>query len=328
MTVNLSPLGLGTSQLGNLYRVTTDAEAAGAVGTAWDGGVRYFDTAPAYGRGLSERRLGELLAERPRDEYVLSTKVGRRLVPSPETADERDPMFDVPADLRLEDDLSRDGIRRSLHESLDRLGLDRVDVLYLHDPDDHEEQALTTAIPAMIELREEGLVRAVGAGMNQTAMLTRFVEETDIDLVLCAGRYTLLEQGALADLLPAALAHDVGVVIGGVFNSGLLARPRPPEGALYNYSEAPAPLLERARKIADACERHGVTLPDAALAFVRAHPAVVSTVVGSRGADQVSAFLEAARTPVPVELWAELREAWLLDPMAPVPHASLPDISI
>lgn len=328
MSVNLSPLGLGAAQLGNLYRVTTEDEAAGAVRAAWDGGIRYFDTAPHYGLGLSERRLGALLAQYPREEYVVSTKVGRLLVDSPETADEQDEDFVVPATHRRVWDFSRDGVRRSIEESLSRLGLDHIDVAYLHDPDEHWYEASSQAVPALVELREEGVVRAVGVGMNQTPMLTRFVRETDIDLVMCAGRYTLLEQGALADLMPAAVERNVGVVIAGVFNSGLLARPRPPEDAHYDYAPAPAELLAKTNQIADICERHGVTLPDVALAFVRAHPAVVSTVVGARGAEQVESVLAHSRTPVPVEVWEELRSAWLIDPMAPVPQTMLPDIQL
>lgn len=328
MSVNLSPLGLGAAQLGNLYRTTTDVEAAGAVEAAWSGGIRYFDTAPHYGLGLSERRLGNHLAQYPRDEYVVSTKVGRLLVHSPETAGKQDTDFAVPASLRRVWDFSRDGVRRSLEESLERLGMDHVDVVYLHDPDDHWDEASTQAIPALVELREEGVIRAIGVGMNQTPMLTRFVRETDVDLVMCAGRYTLLEQGALADLLPAALERSVGVVIAGVFNSGLLARPRPPADAHYDYETAPVELLAKTNRIADVCERHGVTLPDVALAFVRAHPAVVSTVVGARGAGQVESFLAHSRTSIPVEVWEDLRSEWLIDPMAPVPHTMLPDIQL
>lgn len=328
MSVNLSPLGLGAAQLGNLYRTTSEDEAAGAVEAAWDGGIRYFDTAPHYGLGLSERRLGALLVQYPRAEYIVSTKVGRLLVDSPETADEQDPDFVVPATHRRVWDFSRDGVRRSLEGSLERLGLDHVDVVYLHDPDEHWYQASSQAVPALVELRDEGVVRAIGVGMNQTAMLTRFVRETDIDLVMCAGRYTLLEQGALADLMPAAVERDVGVVIAGVFNSGLLARPRPPEDAHYNYAPAPAELVAKTNQIADICEGHGVTLPDVALAFVRAHPAVVSTVVGARGAEQVESVLAHSRTAIPVEVWEELRNAWLIDPMAPVPHTMLPEIQL
>ncbi|MFG3556962.1 aldo/keto reductase [Micromonospora sp. NPDC047557] len=311
--IRLTALGFGAAQGGNLYRATSDDEFAAAVDTAWAAGIRYFDTAPHYGLGLSERRLGAALRSRPRDEYVVSTKVGRLLVPSPETAGERDSQgFDVPADLRRVWDFSRDGVRRSLEASLERTGLDRVDVVYLHDPDEHWEQAATEAVPALVELRDQGVIGAIGAGMNQSAMLARFVEETDIDVVMCAGRYTLLEQGALDDLLPAAQARGVGVVIAGVYNSGLLARDQPPADAVYNYQQAPPELIERARRIAAVCQAYGVTLPQAALAFVRRHPAVVSTVVGVRDAAQVTETLRRSDADVPEQLWAALRDAGLL----------------
>lgn len=324
----LGPLVLGTGPLGNMYRAVDEDEARATVDAAWDEGVRAFDTAPHYGIGLAERRLGAALAGRPRDEYVVSTKVGRLLVPAPELAGQQDPDFLVPADVRREWDFSRDGVLRSLEESLDRLGLDRVDIVYVHDPDDHWEQASAEAVPALVELRDQGVVRAVGVGMNQSAMLTRFVRETDVDVVMCAGRYTLLEQGALADLFPAALEREVGVVVAGPFNSGLLATPRPPEDAHYDYAPVPQPVLERARRIADLCEQHGTTLPAAALAFVRAHPAVVATAVGALGPDEVRTALERSRSHVPVELWEDLRAAWLLDPMAPVPQTSFPDVPL
>ncbi|WP_422739788.1 aldo/keto reductase [Micromonospora sp. WMMD729] len=311
--VRLSTLGFGAAQGGNLYRATSDEEFSAAVDTAWDAGIRYFDTAPHYGLGLSERRLGAALRSRPRDEYVVSTKVGRLLVPSPESARERDPEgFDVPADHRRVWDFSRDGVLRSLTASLERTGLDRVDVVYLHDPDEHWEQAATEAVPALVELREQGVVGAIGAGMNQSAMLARFVQETDIDVVMCAGRYTLLEQGALDDLLPAAQAAGVGVVIAGVYNSGLLARDQPPADATYNYQQAPPEVIERARRIAAVCQEYDVTLPQAALAFVRRHPVVVSTVVGLRDAAQVTETLRRFDADVPEQLWAALRDAGLL----------------
>ena len=324
--VALTELGLGMAQLGNLYRETTDAEARSAVQAAWAAGIRYFDTAPHYGLGLSERRIGALLAEHPREEYVLSTKVGRLLVPSPETSGKRDDQgFDVPATHRRVWDFSRDGVLRSLEASLERLGLDRVDVVYLHDPDEHWEQASQQAMPALTELRDQGVVRAVGVGMNETAMLADFITECDIDLVMCANRYTLLEQGALSDLLPAALARGVGVVIAGVYNSGLLARNHPPANARYDYEVAPVGLLPRLHRIADVCERHQVTVPEAALAFVAAHPAVIATVVGARTGSQVESNIARSQAQIPVELWHDLRAEGLLDLGAPVvPADDLP----
>ncbi|RZT77291.1 D-threo-aldose 1-dehydrogenase [Micromonospora violae] len=311
--VRLSELGFGAAQGGNLYRTTTDEEFAAAVDAAWEAGVRYFDTAPHYGLGLSERRLGAALRHRPRDEYVVSTKVGRLLVPSPEDAHLRDSDgFDVPATHRRVWDFSRDGVYRSIEASLERTGLDRFDIVYLHDPDDHWEQAAHEAVPALIDLRDQGVVGAIGAGMNQSAMLARFVRETDVDVMMCAGRYTLLEQGAADDLLPAAENRGVGVVIAGVYNSGLLSRDRPPADAVYNYEQAPAQLIERARRIAAVCETYGVTLPQAALAFVRRHPAVVSTVVGVRTEAQVDETVRRSGIVVPEELWDALAAAGLL----------------
>ncbi|MCZ7375867.1 aldo/keto reductase [Micromonospora sp. WMMC250] len=311
--VRLTELGFGAAQGGNLYRTTTDEEFASAVDTAWEAGVRYYDTAPHYGLGLSERRLGAALRDRPRDEYVVSTKVGRLLVPSPQDAHLRDSDgFDVPASHRRVWDFSRDGVLRSIEASLERTGLDRVDVVYLHDPDDHWEQAAREAVPALVELRDQGVVGAIGAGMNQSAMLARFVRETDVDVLMCAGRYTLLEQGAADDLLPAAGDRGVGVVIAGVYNSGLLSRERPPADAVYNYQQAPRELIQRARQIAAVCQTYGVTLPQAALAFVRRHPAVVSTVVGVRDGAQVTETMRRFETVVPEELWDALAAAGLL----------------
>jgi D-threo-aldose 1-dehydrogenase len=311
--LELTQLGLGAAQLGNLYRVTTDEEAAETVAAAWEGGIRYFDTAPHYGVGLSERRLGEHLRAHPRDEFVVSTKVGRLLVPSPETAHERDPQgFDVPADPRREWDFSRDGILRSVEESLARTGLDRFDILYLHDPDDFFEQASTEGIGALLELREQGVVRAVGAGMNHAAPLAELIRRADVDLVMCAGRYTLLDDRAAAELLPLALERGVGVVIAGVYNSGLLSTPRPGPDAQFDYQPASREILDRAHRAADICEAHGVSLPEVALAYVWRHPAVASVVVGARGRNQVEQNLARAQTPIPDALWGDLAEAGII----------------
>lgn len=312
----LPAVGLGCAQLGNLYRPITDDDAAAAVDAAWRGGVRYFDTAPHYGLGVSERRLGAALRGRPRDEYVVSTKVGRLLVPTTNDAMD-DEGFVVPATHRRVWDFSRDGVLRSLEASLDRLGLDRVDVLYLHDPDDHWTQAVEQGYPALAELRDQGVVRAIGVGMNQSEMPARFVRHTDLDLIMLAGRYTALEQGALDDLLPICEQRGVSVVAAGVFNSGLLSRPRPQENTSYNYAQAPAELIDRARRIADVCERHGTTLPAVALHFPLAHPAVVSVVVGSGRADQITRNLDLLDTPVPSAVWDDLAAAGLLRPAAP-----------
>ncbi len=315
----LSELSLGCAQLGNLYREVSDAEAKATVDAAWDLGIRYFDTAPHYGLGLSERRLGAALAPRPRDAYVLSSKVGRLLEPVRVVAGLDEEGYAVPATHRRVWDFSRDGIRRSLTESLERLGLDRVDIVYLHDPDKHWADVLDTGYPALAELRAEGVVRAVGAGMNQAAMLADLVRETDVDLVMLAGRYTLLEQDSLDDLLPVCEERHVGVVAAGVFNSGLLSRPYPRENAKYNYEDAPADILERARAIAGVCARNGTTLPAAAVAFPLAHPTVVSVCVGARSAEQIETSAALYREPIPADLWSELKADGLLREDAPVP---------
>ena len=310
--LSVTELGFGAAQLGNLFRETTDDEAQAAVGAAWDAGIRYFDTAPHYGLGLSERRLGAALADRPRDDYVLSTKVGRLIVPSgyPDgTVD--DEGFAVPATSRRQFDLSRDGIRRSVDESLQRLGLDRIDIAYLHDPDDHGPAAHAEAIPALIELRDEGVVRAVGAGKNQSAMPAEFVRRHDVDVIMLAGRYTLLEQGALDDLMPLAVDRGVGIVAAAVYNSGLLSRPRPAADAHYDYGPAPAEVIATANAIADACEEFGITLPEAAIAYPLRHPAVVSVVVGMRTADQVIGTAERYGARIPQDFWRVLSERGL-----------------
>ena len=319
--VRLSALGLGGSMLGNLYEATTEAEGATAVDSAWQAGVRYFDTAPHYGLGLSEQRLGSALAGRPRDAFVVSTKVGRLLVPDSAGADRRDDAgFDVPAAFRRVWDFSRDGVLRSIESSLERLGMDRVDVVYLHDPDDHWPEAVGEGFPALAQLRAEGVVRAIGAGMNQSAMLTRFVRETDMDVVMVAGRYTLLEQGALDDLLPAALERGIAVVAAGVFNTGILASAHPGPGAKYNYANASPTVLQKAQRIASLCERHGTSLPAAAMRFPLGHPAVASVVIGARDGAEMRANAAAFGSRIPQALWDDLHAAGLVVPSAPLPE--------
>lgn len=313
--VPVSPLGLGAAAIGNLFTQVGEEQAHETVAAAWQHGVRYFDTAPHYGLGLSERRLGAALREHPRAHYTLSTKVGRRLDPAGGGGDDLADGFAVPATHRRVWDFSADGVRRTLEASLERLGLDRVDVVYLHDPDDHAEEAFREGYPALEQLRSEGVVRAIGAGMNQAEMLTRFVRDTDVDVVLCAGRYTLLDQRAAAELLPAAAERGVSVVIGGAFNSGLLADPTP--GATYDYARAPAGLLDRALRMKGIAERHGIGLRAAALAFCAAHPAVASVLVGARSADEVRDCAAQFATPVPAAFWRELRDTGLLPPEEP-----------
>ncbi|HVK21813.1 MAG TPA: aldo/keto reductase [Actinokineospora sp.] len=301
--VEVSALGFGAAGIGNLYRAVDDADALGAVDSAWDAGIRYFDTAPHYGLGLSERRLGEALAGRPRSEYVISTKVGRILEPNP-AGGRDDQGFDVPADSVRRWDFSGDGVRRSLESSLERLGLDRIDIVLLHDPDDHWQQAVEEAYPALHELRAQGVIGAIGAGMNQWEMLDRFVTETDIDVVMLAGRYTLLDQSAAEVLLPHCLERNVSVLGAGVFNSGVLAKDTP--GDKYNYDTIPADVHARAVRIAEVCGDHGVSLPQAAMAYVARHPAVATVVVGARSAAQITRNADLFAKPVPDALWTDL----------------------
>jgi D-threo-aldose 1-dehydrogenase len=298
-------LGYGAANVGNLYRAMSGEEARAVLDAAWECGIRHFDTAPHYGLGLSERRLGAFLATKPRAEYVVSTKVGRLLRPSPETADRLDDenQFAVPASLRRVWDFSARGIRASLEESLERLGLDAVDVLYLHDPDEHElADDLATGVPALAALREEGLVSAIGIGSKSTEALLAAVRTSALDLAMVAGRYTLLEQ---ADgVVEACREAGVGIVAAAVFNSGLLSTPRP--GGRYEYGAVPAEMLARAERLAEVCARHGVTLPEAALQFPLREPAVRSVVVGAATPEQVRENARRMQVEIPEALWDEL----------------------
>jgi D-threo-aldose 1-dehydrogenase len=299
--VELPTVGLGTAGIAGLYESVGEDEAHAVVRRALDAGVVYLDTAPQYGHGTAERRVGAALAGVERQGFILSTKVGRLIVPRPgghtgifPDAPPSDAVFDF----------SRTGILRSLEASLHRLGLDHVDVVLIHDPDDYEEQALREAYPVLEELRAEGVVRAIGAGMNQTRVLERFVRETDVDLVLVAGRFTLLDREAASSLLPACLERDVAVVVGGVFNSGILADPGP--GARYGYVSASPDTLARARALAVTCERHGVSLRAAALQFPMRHPAVTSVLAGARSVRELDDCLTQLACEIPADLWAEL----------------------
>lgn len=307
----------GVAPIANLGHEITDEAAFDTLEAAWSAGVRYFDAAPHYGLGLGERRLGEFLRTKPRDQFVISTKVGRLLVENPLGEQPDDDGFAVTSPLVRQRDYSGDGVRRSLDESLQRMGLDRVDVVFVHDPDDFFAEAMDGAFPALDALRRDGTIVSYGAGMNQTEMLTRFVQGTDLDVVMCAGRYTLLEQGALDDLLPAAEARGVSVVAAAVFNSGLLARDRPSPGATYNYAPAPAELIARVNAIADVCEAHGVTLPAAALQFASGHPSVATVCTGARSADQVERNARLFDVRIPAALWDALKAGGLLQEGAP-----------
>jgi D-threo-aldose 1-dehydrogenase len=317
--VSLTEIGFGAAVIGNLYQETSDQDAEEAVEAAWQAGIRCFDTAPHYGLGLSERRLGRSLAGFPRDEFVLSSKVGRVLVPNLHPTG-RDPEgFAVPDQLRRERDYSRNGVVRSIDTTLARTGLDRLDVVYVHDPDDHWQQAADEAIPALADLRSQGVLRAIGVGMNQSGMLARFLRETPVDVVMLAGRYTLLEQDALDDVLATATTADKSVVAVGVFNSGILAQQRPGLGAKYNYQDAAPEIITRANQIADICEQHGISLPAAAIAFPLAHPCVVNVTLGMRSAAEVHRNVNLYDSRVPPGLWSDLRASGLLRPDAPTP---------
>ena len=317
MDLGASPVVFGAAPVGGLYAPVSDEAAAETLQAAWAAGIRAFDTAPHYGAGLAERRLGEFLAGRPRDEFVVSTKVGRLLVPAAGDVDGAEGFYGTPPLTRIRD-YSRDGVLRSLAESLGRLGLDRVDIALIHDPDDFLRQAADAAYPALAELRSQGAVRAIGAGMNSATALTWLVERCDVDCVLVAGRYTLLDDAAADRLFPLCLRRGVAVLAGGVFNSGILAGPE--DGATYDYAPAPPPLLDRARRMRDACARHGVPLPAAALQYTLRHPAVTAAVVGTRTPEEVTSDVSYLQTPIPDALWAELeallhdREAFWVSP--------------
>lgn len=303
--LTLTEIAFGAASLGNLYRASTDEEARAAVDAAWTGGIRYFDTAPHYGLGLSERRIGEALSRYPREEYVLSTKVGRLIVPNEHPTEVDDDMFVVPADFRREWDFSRDGIRLSVEQSLQRLGLDRIDILYLHDPDvSGIPDAASAGAAALIELRDEGMIRAVGIGSNDTQSIAELLTTTDIDTAMLAGRYTLLEQRGAEQVFEAA--GDRRITIAGVFNSGLLAQARPDANAEYNYAPAPADIVARANRLADATERHGVQLPQAAMAYPLLNSGVASVALGMRTAAEVRTNLALAAREIPQKLWSDL----------------------
>jgi len=304
--VTVTDLGFGAAPIGNLYRAIDDETALLAVEAAWEGGIRYFDTAPHYGLGLSERRLGAALKQHPRTEFTISTKVGRLLVRNDApTGSDLENGFAVEDLLRRERDYSRDGVVRSLESSLERLDIDHIDIVYIHDPEEHMEAAVRQAVPALIELRGQGVVGAVGVGMNFVEPLRRFVAETDVDILMVAGRWTLIDRSA-KPLLEECLTHGVAVVSAAPFNSGLLSRPAPPPDARFDYEQAPPHLLDAARACASVCNAHATTLPTAALQFPLRHPAVSSVVAGMRTAEQCVVNVEWANAKIDEQLWAAL----------------------
>jgi len=311
--LEVTRLGFGTAPLGGLFQALADDEAHLVVEAAWSEGLRFFDTAPQYGNGLAEQRLGAVLSTKPRDQYVLATKVGRLLkAGAPPQSD----TFPGAPPLNPVFDFSYDGVMRSVEESITRLGIDRIDVLHIHDPDEHFAEALSGAYPALDRLRAEGTIQAVGAGMNQAEMLARFAREANFDCFLLAGRYTLLDQVGLTELLPLCVARGIAIIAGGVFNSGILADPKP--GTHYNYQTAPDELVQRAARIKAVCERHDVSQKAVAIQFPLGHPAVQTVLTGCRSVDEVNENVEAFRSPIPPAVWHDLKAAGLLAADAPV----------
>ncbi|MFV0317894.1 MAG: aldo/keto reductase [Microthrixaceae bacterium] len=308
MRLRLEPggLSLGCAPMGNLYRKVPDDDVAAVVHTAFERGVNLFDTAPHYGYGLSESRLGAALAGRPRDDYLLATKVGRLLLPVDQVGETDGDIFVGTPPVRSSFDFSADGVRRSLEESLGRLGVDRVDIVHVHDPEDHLEQAITEAYPALLGLRDEGVIDAVGLGTNFAEVAGAVLSRVDLDCILLAGRVTLLDDSGIA-VLDRCAERNVSVFAAGVFNSGILADPS--DGAHFHYEPASEEVLDRARTLQAVCEAHGTTVAAAALGRPRLHPAVATVVVGAADAAELSADLDLAEAELPEDLWGSLRAA-------------------
>jgi D-threo-aldose 1-dehydrogenase len=312
--LRVTRLGLGSAPLGGLFQAVTDDEAHRVVEASWEAGIRFFDTAPQYGNGLAEQRFGAVLSGKPRDQFVLATKVGRLLrAGAPPQSD----TFPGAPPLNPVYDFSYDGVMRSVDESVARLGIDRIDILHIHDPDEHFAEALSGAYPALDRLRAEGTIKAVGAGMNQAEMLARFAREANFDCFLLAGRYTLLDQVGLKELLPLCVERGIAIIAGGVFNSGILADPRP--GTHYNYEAAPYELVQRAARIKAVCERHGVSQKAVAIQFPLGHPAVQTVLTGCRSVDELNENVDAFQAPIPPTVWEDLKADGLLAAEAPVP---------
>lgn len=326
--VTIPRLGFGAASLGNLYRPVDTQTAANTVQAAWEHGIRYFDTAPYYGFGLSERRLGDVLRGREA-EYLLSTKVGRLLVPCGEAADKHG--FCSPMPFEPLYDYSYDGVMRSFEDSLQRLGLSRIDILYMHDigrlthGENHDAQfriAMDGGYKAMDELRSQGAVKAVGLGVKECEVCEQAMAHGDFDCFMLAGRYSLLEQGALERFLPACLERNISIVIAGVYNSGILAMGTGTgRTAYYEYEPAPQPVIERVAAIERHCGQFQVPLAAAALQFPLAHPAVASAVVGMGRPERVSRTVELMRCTIPDSFWQALKADGLLHEAAPVPGA-------
>jgi D-threo-aldose 1-dehydrogenase len=321
--LSVTRLGVGTVPIGGMFAEVSEETAAATLHRAYELGVRYFDTAPLYGHGISERRLGAFLRTRPRQEFVVSTKVGRLLKEEPPDDPQRlsvgfNPFQGAPP-LFPTFDFTYDGAMRSVETSLLRLGLHRIDALLIHDPDDYADEAMAGAYVALSKLRREGVVGAIGVGMNQGEMLARLAREGDFDCFLVAGRYTLLDQAALGELLPLCVERNISVIIGGVYNSGILANPEP--GATFNYRPADAPWLAKAQRLKVVCERHGTPLMAAAIQFPLGHPAIATVLTGVRSPAEIEENDRLFRFPIPPELWQDLKAEGLLPDAAPTPPA-------
>lgn len=324
--LKVTPFAFGTAPVGNLFKPIDDATSDAMFQTSWDAGIRFYDTAPMYGHGLAELRTSENLRWKRRDDYVLSSKVGRRLVPAKRETIDFAPWTQGAA-FRLEFDYTYDGTMRAFEDSLQRLALERMDICFIHDIDvftrgkDQPEvfrQAMDGCWKALERLRNEKVVTAIGVGVNEWEVCHEALKQRDFDAFLLAGRYTLLEQEALNDFLPLCEKRGAAVLVGGGFNSGILATGAKP-GAKYNYSEAPAPIMQKVAKIEAVCAEHNVPLPAAALQFVVAHPAVPSFCAGTRTVEQLKQNLAWFSHPIPGEFWAALKKQGLLREDAPVP---------
>lgn len=319
--LEVTRLGLGTGALGGLYEDVPEEAAINTVRRAFDLGMRFFDTAPLYGHSKSELFLGRALTHINRDSYVLATKVGRLLVPEDPKKVESIWFKNIPP-LNPVFDFSYDAVMRSIEESLKRLKLSRIDILHIHDPEEHYEEAMKGAYPALVKLRSERVISAIGVGTNVAEVLVRFAREGDFDCFLLANRYTLIDHTGLKELLPLCVAKHISIFIGGPFNSGILATGARP-GAKFDYREAPPDVMEKVQRIEAVCARHGVSLKSAALQFPLAHPAVTAVIPGARSVAEIEENFRAMNQPIPVDFWEELRTENLLPHEAPVPVGGL-----
>jgi D-threo-aldose 1-dehydrogenase len=325
--LEVTAFGFGTAPVGNIFREIEEKTSDDMFQCAWDAGIRYYDTAPMYGHGLSELRTGHSLRWKERNEYILSSKVGRVLYPAPKDSINYAPWVNA-GRFRSEFDYSYDGTMRSFEDSLQRMGLEHLDIVFIHDIDrftrgDDQPQVFKTAMDgcwkALESLRSQGIVKAIGVGVNEWQVCQDALEQRDFDCFLLAGRYTLLEQEALNSFLPLCQARGAAVVVGGGFNSGILATGAV-EGAKYNYAPAPQDVMDRVKRIEKICADYNVPLPAAALQFVVAHPAIPSFIAGTRTVEQLEKNLAWFSHPIPKEFWRDLKSRGLLREDAPVPN--------